>query len=208
MFGGVARSPIAVFVHTMLRLFSAAALALVYSCSDDVNISGSDTGAEQDSGVADSGLFDSGADDAGENSAGCIATGMACPTFELASEDATCSLDLTGGTDLVQDARLEFGAGPDHAILFIAPSAGEYSFWLSQGPGNGGCGVSVYDSSQSLHSPSSCPAEGETADLDGIYAGENDPISLSANQRVLAYIGCAFWSSTQAGPYVLRVQKQ
>jgi hypothetical protein len=173
-----------------------------------MNGPGSDAGAEQDSRVADTGSIDSGADDAGENPAGCVATGMTCPTFELASEDATCSLDLTGGTDLVQDARLEFGAGPDHAILFTAPSAGEYAFWLSQDPGNGECGVSVYDSSQSLHQPSSCPAAGETVDLDGIYAGENNPIALSANQRVIAYIGCAFWSSVQAGPYLLRVEKQ
>jgi hypothetical protein len=124
----------------MLRFFGAATLALVYSCSDDVSGPGSDAGGEQGSGVADSGSTDSGTDDAGGSRAGCISTGMACPTFELASEDATCSLDLTGGTDLVQDARLEFGAGPDHAILFIAPSVGEYSFWLSQDPGNGGCG--------------------------------------------------------------------
>jgi hypothetical protein len=132
-------------------------------------------------------------------------TGIACPNYTASGDDVTCDIDNTTSIDLVQDTRLEFGEGPDDAVLFTAPTAGDYAIWLETEPStNEGCGVSAFDADQELHTVAECPAVGTTVDLDGY---PSNPITLSAGQEIVLFIGCTYWSDAQSGPYQLRIQK-
>jgi hypothetical protein len=123
-------------------------------------------------------------------------------------EDVTCDLDNTNAIDLVQDSRLEFGEGPDDAVRFTAPTAGDYAIWIESEPStNQGCGVSAYNADQALHTAALCPAGGATVDLDGFFSSMDYPVSLTAGQEIVLFVGCTYWSDAQSGPYQLRIQK-
>lgn len=139
----------------------------------------------------------------------CQATGNPCPSYEVTGLDIVCDLDNSTGTNLVEDSRLEFGPGPDDAILFTAPESGDYDIDIDVEPStNQGCGVTAFDADMNVHTPADCPAGGSTVDLDGFYTGgEEFPLTLTAGQEVLLFVGCTYWSDAQSGPYQLHIRK-
>ena len=175
----------------------------------------SDAGVRTDARIVDdAGAADAGAADAGEPDGGvaigvCAPTGSGCPSHVVTGEDFTCALDLTGAPNLIEDVRLEFGSGPDHAILFQVPSSGRYAIDLGTEPStNGGCGVSASDADSTFHTTSECPAAGSVGALDGVYTGgEAYPVDLTAGQQIVLFVGCTEWSDAESGPYTLRVRR-
>jgi hypothetical protein len=141
-----------------------------------------------------------------------------CPTDTLPGETSVTYEGSTVGNDnLFESNRLEWDDAGDDALLYVVPEAGTYEFGLNDGlTDNGGCGVSVFnnaDGNDSFHSPSTCPADGETTQLPDAYfvAGEgfSDTADLTADQELLVLVSCATWSSPDKEvEYTLTIDKQ
>jgi hypothetical protein len=158
-------------------------------------------------------------DIAGQDLAGDLATkNPSCPTGTIPqSVNTLYAGDTTGAPNLATDTRTSWAADPDHALLFVAPKAGNYLVSLTSSNQFGtDCGVVVraYGSNNNgaIYDESACPSVGLAAAIDGAYAATpgaaGSTIALANAQHALMWVSCSSAAINRTMSYVLKVQFQ
>jgi hypothetical protein len=139
----------------------------------------------------------------------------ACPSGTIPSSVNTLYAgDTAGGKNLATDTRTNWGADPDHALLFVAPKAGTFQVSLTSTNQLGtDCGVVLRQFGTNNNGPlldeTSCAAMGSVATIDGVYAatpsGMTTNIDLGNAQDVLMWVSCAQTAVTKTMVYDLKV---
>ncbi len=134
----------------------------------------------------------------------------ACPHVDLGSATSiSYSGDTTGLPNWVASQRLEWTDAPDDTLAFTAPSAGQYTFALTDSTTtNQGMGVSLRDFSDTFYS--ACPASPTGTMIDGIFErAMSSAETLTAGQQLLIYVSATSWSVPATfGKYTLTITKQ
>ncbi len=136
-----------------------------------------------------------------------------CPRVLLGSTlPAEFSGDTTSLPNIVTSARLEWTTAPDDALEFTAPSAGNYVIDLTSSVAGLGASAQDYNTTGSNAFPftrSACPASGSVSEINGVFNHNqpNNPIALTAGQKMVIFISASPFSNPQIGAYVVKVRK-
>ena len=145
---------------------------------------------------------------------------LTCPTGTIPpSTNTLYAGDTTAGLNLITDARIEWGSDPDHALLYVAPTAGTFrvSVTSSNSPTTNDCGVILRDygssGSGALYDESACPTGATPRVLDGAYATTPGSapydVDLAASQHLLMWVSCSMFATPQRTiSYVVHVALQ
>jgi len=140
---------------------------------------------------------------------------LGCASHDLGSTvPVTYSGTTEGRSNFVTSVRLEWGDEPDDALIFTAPTTGDYAIEIS-GEDMDDALVSAQEylggSNLRFFTPDDCPPEGEVIEIDAYYSysiGDRDtPLSLQAGQSILMFISTPDWNEVESGPYTITIRR-